>query len=398
MQPLNRQDTEDYIIDLYHNQKKTFREIQKIVRKSPRDIRSILNKVEPERALLSASSRAYQMFMEGSSPIHVAITLGLRENQVCEYYREYWNLNGLYHLNQIYEEIKDDIWSVVELHERMKSEGLSPQQVSRILKTIMTLEYKIRDLEGEQARLEVSNKQAAKTFQQLTDLIQKDRKTLEENYYVISQQKREIENLYIQKTRLENSINSIQLNNETCIKVKQMVKQEIESFVSNPRRLIRLALASLFESSRKHPGKFQALYYNMPSHLSVEQVLSQSSSSQNASQYIDSEDEDDTLLLDEAEHSYNRIVDAIATSCINEMPKDTQTLHIPSIQDCPPKVEGNHNIFDTRDLSQVNLVYNNITFQLHPGSNITNGTSSDSDGRPRKDNLDISCFLQDQQE
>ena len=313
-------------------------------------------------------------------------------------YREYWNLNGLYHLNQIYEEIKDDIWSVVELHERMKSEGLSPQQVSRILKTIMTLEYKIRDLEGEQARLEVSNKQAAKTFQQLTDLIQKDRKTLEENYYVISQQKREIENLYIQKTRLENSINSIQLNNETCIKVKQMVKQEIESFVSNPRRLIRLALASLFESSRKHPGKFQALYYNMPSHLSVEQVLSQSSSSQNASQYIDSEDEDDTLLLDEAEHSYNRIVDAIATSCINEMPKDTQTLHIPSIQDCPPKVEGNHNIFDTRDLSQVNLVYNNITFQLHPGSNITNETSSDSDGRPRKDNLDISCFLQDQQE
>ena len=80
------------------------------------------------------------------------------------------------------------------------------------------------------------------------------------------------------------------------------------------------------------------------------------------------------------------------------MPKDTQTLHIPSIQDCPPKVEGNHNIFDTRDLSQVNLVYNNITFQLHPGSNITNETSSDSDGRPRKDNLDVSCFLQDQQE
>ena len=162
----------------------------------------------------------------------------------------------------------------------MKTEGLSPQQVSRILKTIITLEYKNRDLEGEQARLEVSNKQAAKTFQQLTDLIQKDRKTMEENDYVISQQKREIENLNIEKTRLENIINSIRLNNETCVKVKQMVKQEIESIVSNPRKLLRLALASLFESSRKHPGKFQALYYNMPSHLSVEQILAQSSISQ----------------------------------------------------------------------------------------------------------------------
>jgi hypothetical protein len=44
MQGLNRQEIEDYVIDLYHNQKKTFREIQKIVRKSPRDLRIILDK------------------------------------------------------------------------------------------------------------------------------------------------------------------------------------------------------------------------------------------------------------------------------------------------------------------------------------------------------------------
>ena len=206
MQSLNRQETEDYIIDLYHNQKKTFREIQKIVRKSPRDIRSILNKVEPERASLSASSCAYQMFEEGNSTTQVAIKLNLREKQVSELYREYWNLRGL---NQIYEDLGNEIWSVIQLHRRMKTEGLNPQQVSRILKTVLTLEHENRDLECEQARLEVSNKQAAKTFQQLTDLIQKDRKTSEVNYSVINQQKREIENLYIQKTRLENTVRSI---------------------------------------------------------------------------------------------------------------------------------------------------------------------------------------------
>lgn len=73
MQGLNRQETEDYVIDLYHNQNKTFREIQKIIRKSPRDIRAILDKVDPERASLSQSSRAYQMFEQGSSPMRVAI-------------------------------------------------------------------------------------------------------------------------------------------------------------------------------------------------------------------------------------------------------------------------------------------------------------------------------------
>lgn len=401
MQSLSRQEIEDLIIDLYHNQKKTFREIQKIARKSPRDIRAILDKVEPERASLSASSRAYQMFMEGRSPTHVAITLGLRENQVSEYYREYWNLNGLYNLNQMYEEIKDDIWSVIELHRRTKAEGLSLQQVNRILKRNITLERQNMDLEGEQARLEVSNKQAARTFQQFTDHIQKDHKTIEENYYIISQQRREIEKLNTEKARLENIIDSIQLNNETSIKTKQIVKQEIESCVSNPRKLLRLAIASLFESSKKHPGKFQTLYYNMPSHLSVEQILSESSINQNASPYRYSMNENEKILLDEAEQSYNRIINGITNSCINGMQNKTgsipQILQVPNVNDGRrlSSIEDTHKILDTRDLSQINLVYNNITFQIYPDSEFTNEQRSETQTRPSKNELDRYNFSQE---
>ncbi|MGC1131755.1 MAG: hypothetical protein WA941_02940 [Nitrososphaeraceae archaeon] len=64
------------------------------------------------------------------------------------------------------------------------------------------------------------------------------------------------------------------------------------------------------QSSRKHPGKFPALYYNMTSLLSVEHILSQSSVSENTSQYRYSEDEDERLIIDEAEQSYNRIMNA----------------------------------------------------------------------------------------
>ena len=63
---LNRQETEDYVVDLYYNQKKTYREIQKILRKNPRDIKAILDKAEPGRSTsLSVHSRAYQMFDQG---------------------------------------------------------------------------------------------------------------------------------------------------------------------------------------------------------------------------------------------------------------------------------------------------------------------------------------------
>ena len=396
IQGLNRQEIEDYVIDLYHNQKKTFREIQKIVRKSPRDIRAILDKVEPERASLSESSRTYRMCMDGCNPAQIAITLGLREKEVSEYYREYWNLNGMYHLNQIYSELRESIWSFIELHRRMKAEGLSPQQVSRILKTATIFERKNIDLEGEQARLEVSNKQAAKTFQQLTDSIQKDHRMLEGNYSVISQQKQEIGYLNREKARLENIINSIQLNNETYAKVKQIVKQETESVVSNPRRLLKMALASLFESSRKHPGKFQTLYYNIPSRLSVEQILSESSEGQDASLYDFGEDENEKLLLDEAEQSFNRIVNAITNNCINKMPSDIKSpSRIPDLQDGLSLVKDSRKIFDTRELSQINLVYNDITLQVYSGS-LTNDRSSRTDGRSREDKLDISSFLQNQ--
>lgn len=217
------------------------------------------------------------------------------------------------------------MWSFIEFYRSIKSAGLSTQQVIENLKTATTLEYKNRNLEVKNARLEISNKQAAQTVQQFTDLVQKDKKRLEQNHSVISQQKREIENLNIEKTRLENLLDSIRLNNETCVKVRQIVKQEIESVVLNPRRLLRLALASLFESSRKHPGKFQALYYNMSSTLSVEQILSKSSISQNASIYGYNEDEDEKRLLDEAEQSYNRIVEAITNNYVNGVPNSTES-------------------------------------------------------------------------
>src|SRR5918994_7779556 len=397
---MNRQELEDYVIELYHNQKKTFREIQKIVRKSPRDIRAILDKVEPGRASLTESSRAYKMCMDGYNPAHIAITLGLREKEVSDYYREYWNLNGMYYLNQIYEELKedDDIWSLIDLYRRMKSESLSPQRIPRILKTTMTLAHSIRDLEGEQARLEFSNKEAAKTFQQFTDLKQKDCKRIEENEYIINQQKREIENLSIQKVRLENNIASIQHDDEMCIKVKQIVKQEMESIMPNPRRLLRIALASLFESERKNPGKLRALFYNTPSpSLSADQILllSEAITSSSISPrelYGYDDDEEDAiakLLLDEAELLFNRLVYAVTNRCINWIPNDkessSQILPLPIIQDDLSPVTRNDVILDSGKLSHVNFVYNDITLQVFPTLKISNDRSNRTDILPRED-------------
>jgi hypothetical protein len=395
---LTRKEKEKLVVDLY-KQGLTYAQIAKEAHVSLRDIAPILNKTG-EYQSLSDSSQAYKMFEAGSSPIQVAIALNLRANQVSEYYREYWDLNGLYQLNQMYEELGNDIWSISELNRRAKAEGLTPQQVSRILNKNITLERQNLDLEGEQARLELSNRQAAKDFQLLTDLKLKDHKTLEENGYIISQQKREIERLNSEKARLKNNIDSIQHNDETCIKVKKAVTQVIESVISNPRMLLRIALASLFESERKNPGKLRALYYNTPSSsLPVEQILilseaiSSSISPRELYGYTDEEDAIVKLLLDEAEQLFNRFVDAITKRCINWIPKDkessSQILPLPIIQDG----RSNHEVLDTKNLSELNFVYNDITLQVFPTLKISNDRSSRTDILPREDELDNTSFL-----
>lgn len=82
---------------------------------------------------------------------------------------------------------------------------------------------------------------------------------MEENNYAISRQKRDIEELNVEKVILENIINSVQLSDGTCSKIKQIVKQEIENMISNPRRLLRIALASFFESERMYHEKFRVI-------------------------------------------------------------------------------------------------------------------------------------------
>ena len=111
------------------------------------------------------------MFSQGGTPVQVAIELNLREKDVSELYREYWTLNGIYELNQIYNEVKNDIWTIIELHRRLKEEKLDRDQVCKILKTTETLEHNNRILEDEQYRLTQSNKHAAELFQHFTNLI-----------------------------------------------------------------------------------------------------------------------------------------------------------------------------------------------------------------------------------
>src|SRR6188472_4233377 len=108
MTALTRQDKEMLVLDLYYNQDKTYRQIAKEAKICPRDIKIIVDKKVKEIELsqsISVSSQAFSLFLQGKTPIQVAITLNLKEPEVHEFYKQYWSLQQLHELCQVYEKI-----------------------------------------------------------------------------------------------------------------------------------------------------------------------------------------------------------------------------------------------------------------------------------------------------
>jgi hypothetical protein len=60
-----------------------------------------------------ASTRAYDLFLQGMTPVQVAIALNISVTEATQYYQEYWKLRQYHSLNWVYEQVKDNIGYIV---------------------------------------------------------------------------------------------------------------------------------------------------------------------------------------------------------------------------------------------------------------------------------------------
>src|SRR5215217_5624809 len=188
---LTRQERERLVLELYYNQGKTYREIAKEARISPRDIGVILNKVVEEKTKgeegikqqgnngaeknqnqeqqqLSLSAQAYKLFSDRKTPLEVAIALNLRELEATKFYKEYWKLKRLHNLTLIYEETKGDIDPFLKLYRLSKAAGMNVQQVVNLLKiannNLLDIQCRYERLKRELNTLEFDKKQSHKAM------------------------------------------------------------------------------------------------------------------------------------------------------------------------------------------------------------------------------------------
>jgi hypothetical protein len=162
---MTRAEKEEYVIQLYKENKST-REIAKLTHMSFRDIGAITKKLKLEAGgekgpledddikSKSKTTQALKLFSELESPIEVAIALDLPVDQVRTIYREYWELDGMHRLAQIYEEAKYDVHDLLRLYKMVKDLGMEKRDIINALDLIKnnqleTLQSKVNNLKDE---------------------------------------------------------------------------------------------------------------------------------------------------------------------------------------------------------------------------------------------------------
>jgi hypothetical protein len=191
---MNREEKKQYVIQLYKENRST-REIAKVVHMSFKDIGAITKKVKLEAARergqledddvksKSKTTQAIKLFSELKSPVEVAIALDLPVDQVQAIYQEYWKLEGMYGLAQIYEEAKHDVHDLLRLHRIVKDLGMERQDIINVLEFVKyhqlrSLQWKAAYLRYQINKLETEKTEAMNKIFKLKRMIGESEETL----------------------------------------------------------------------------------------------------------------------------------------------------------------------------------------------------------------------------
>ena len=190
---MTREQKEECVIRLYKENKST-REIAKLMHMSFGKIGAITKKVkmEAEGGQLeedddikskSKITQAIKLFSELKTPVEVAIALDLSANQVRAIYREYWELEGMYGLAQIYEEAKYDLHDLLRLHRIVQALGMEKHDIISAFELIkhnqlQTLQWKAGYFRSEINTLEWKKRNSTYRLSNLERMINEHEETL----------------------------------------------------------------------------------------------------------------------------------------------------------------------------------------------------------------------------
>jgi hypothetical protein len=211
---------------------------------------------------------------------------------------------------------------------------MGPKHVVNLLATanddLPVIETRLERLRNDISILQFQKRTDERNLYQLKNQIASTTKLLTSYRISCIRQRREIENLYNEKSKLESIITGFKNNNEEYLnKIKQTAEEKVKDVLTNNKLLLKFATLSVIESLRSNPELYNFISYS----TSVENTaittyrsnyLSLMSSGRQQHQQQQSFNDSYTaLILEEAEKLYNRLIteliDRIMASAANQL-------------------------------------------------------------------------------
>jgi hypothetical protein len=134
-------------------------------------------------------------------------------------------------------------------------------------------------------------------------------------------ERREIENLYNEKARLEAIVTGFKSNNEEYLdKIKQAAYEEVRSILSDGKLLLKIATASVIESLRSNPELYNFISYSSSVRTTSATYGSNSLSLVSSGRQLQQQSFNDSytaLIFEQAENLYNGLTTELTNRVIS---------------------------------------------------------------------------------
>jgi hypothetical protein len=203
---------------------------------SPNTIKAIANRAGLTETT-SESSRAFELFSGGKTPLEVAITLNLEAEKAILYHQEYFMLLGCTEFTKVYPQIKDNPWPYVNLVNLAQKSSIRDSEVVELLKIAnghlprVRLEYdRVKDelnywkAEINSWRAELNN--IARTYQQFVDRnldLKKRECELQQTIDELENKKAELQKTKLNEPLSEFHDNTIEYNLYSEVKQEEVI-------------------------------------------------------------------------------------------------------------------------------------------------------------------------------
>jgi hypothetical protein len=216
----------------------------------------------------------------------------------------------------VYEEIKDDIEYFLKLHKLSKAKGMGVKQVVNLLQIanndLPAVEKRFKRLRNEISMLQFQKSIDERNLYQLNNQIASTTKLLNSFRISCARERRAVENLYNEKTRLAALVSQFKNNNEEYLdKIKQAAYEEVKSLLNDSKLLLKIATLSIIEALRRNPELCNFIMYDNSSNNTTisygSNYPSLMLSGRQQQQQQSFNDSYTALILEEAEKLYNKL-------------------------------------------------------------------------------------------